>query len=547
MEKKITFGPALSGLFLWVAWVLITPLGGFLFFVFLLFLGLMEAGSVFGTPSGIVAVAFLILGTIIGSLCGFLQWLVLRKRFPRSGLWVLTVLASWVLACEAIMFYPLDNPILIGRDLPVFMLALSALLASPFQYLLVRKLKHAAWWPLIVLVGWALAAAWSFYMIRESSLYFGVSSILGALMGGMLTGMGMLWLFYRPAERLHRLIGAAILTVALVVTGILVNELAFSQQTRSLSGHSSIIQAVAFNFDGTLLASAAMDGSVILREIPSGKILQQLNMNESGQLYSSTWIHQVAFNPDSSQLVAASGEGYLKIWDIASGELVFNRQIGQDGNYPCAIFSPDSLRLLAANNGSVNSASLWYIEGNLKAGSTPVPGFVYALGFSHGVAPAWMVESDENLVWMTAAGPIPYTSVEPGDAVLCAPRAALSTDGQHVAIPTGGLYTFERDRSITTIVYTPGISGGLHYVSGLHYLKGSWVNAMAFSPDGHFLVIASDWDKSIQVWETGDWTVVAKLRGGDTISAIAISPDGKTIVTGSHDGVVRLWRLPKAP
>ncbi|CCA70259.1 hypothetical protein PIIN_04198 [Serendipita indica DSM 11827] len=62
------------------------------------------------------------------------------------------------------------------------------------------------------------------------------------------------------------------------------------------------------------------------------------------------------------------------------------------------------------------------------------------------------------------------------------------------------------------------------------------VNAIAFSPDGLQIVSGSD-DKTIRLWDLGE-----PLRGhGEWIYAIAFSPDGSSIVSGSRDKTIRLW------
>ncbi|MEA5515299.1 serine/threonine-protein kinase [Nodularia sp. UHCC 0506] len=69
------------------------------------------------------------------------------------------------------------------------------------------------------------------------------------------------------------------------------------------------------------------------------------------------------------------------------------------------------------------------------------------------------------------------------------------------------------------------------------------VNVVAISPDGRTVVSGSD-DKTIKIWDLPTGELIRTLRGhSDSIQAIAISPDGKTLVSGSDDHTIRLWNL----
>ncbi|KAK3619916.1 hypothetical protein LTR22_025802 [Elasticomyces elasticus] len=67
------------------------------------------------------------------------------------------------------------------------------------------------------------------------------------------------------------------------------------------------------------------------------------------------------------------------------------------------------------------------------------------------------------------------------------------------------------------------------------------VNAVAFSPDGKTVASGSR-DKTVGLWDAATGEEMQKLEGHDDwVNAVAFSPDGKTVASGSSDETVRLW------
>jgi len=71
------------------------------------------------------------------------------------------------------------------------------------------------------------------------------------------------------------------------------------------------------------------------------------------------------------------------------------------------------------------------------------------------------------------------------------------------------------------------------------WTTNSAVYAVAFSPDGTHIVSGSN-DKTIQVWDAQTGTTVAGPFHGHTreVTSVAFSPDGTNIVSGSWDNTI---------
>jgi len=71
----------------------------------------------------------------------------------------------------------------------------------------------------------------------------------------------------------------------------------------------------------------------------------------------------------------------------------------------------------------------------------------------------------------------------------------------------------------------------------------SAVSAVAFSPDGKTLASASD-DRTVGLWSVATHKSLGRLSGHtNTVRAVAFSPDGKTLASASDDDTVRLWSV----
>ncbi|MBE9100446.1 nSTAND1 domain-containing NTPase [Vacuolonema iberomarrocanum] len=73
------------------------------------------------------------------------------------------------------------------------------------------------------------------------------------------------------------------------------------------------------------------------------------------------------------------------------------------------------------------------------------------------------------------------------------------------------------------------------------------VLAVAFSPDGKTIVSGSD-DRTLRLWQLDGTPIGQPFHGHQaSVGSVAFSPNGKTIVSGSDDGTVRLWQLDGTP
>ncbi|MFD0584583.1 WD40 repeat domain-containing protein [Dactylosporangium darangshiense] len=70
-----------------------------------------------------------------------------------------------------------------------------------------------------------------------------------------------------------------------------------------------VVQSMAYNADGTLIATGLANTDVILWDAGSATIITRLNKHQRG-------VRAVAFSPDSKWLATGDGEGTVRLWRI---------------------------------------------------------------------------------------------------------------------------------------------------------------------------------------------------------------------------------------
>jgi WD40 repeat protein len=349
--------------------------------------------------------------------------------------------------------------------------------------------------------------------------------------------------------------GRALATTGLDNTAILWDVTDPTRPTRSatLTGHTSSVAAVVFDQDGAALTTADSDGTIARwrRASRAPASVATLTGHTSG-------VQAAAFSPDNRALATASFDRTVILWDITDPARPHRAATltGHTGPVRDVAFSPDGTSLASVGDDGITL--LWDVTDRLHphrlatlSASTPVTAVAFnpraALLVTAG---GKLLEDGWAALWDIADRSRPrklvFLSGIPGIR-LGTRNAVFSPDGKILAIPDG----------LRFILYSVAKSSAPVLLSkDDDTLRG---RGAAFSPDGKTLATtdgagtaalsrdAGLWDRNAGLWDITTPSRprhVADLAGhSGMLSGISFHPNGKLLATASQDSTAILWAV----
>ena len=295
-----------------------------------------------------------------------------------------------------------------------------------------------------------------------------------------------------------------------------------------LSGHSRSVNGVAFSPTDGGLASASSDGSIRLWEKDGDLRGQPLRAAED------TGYNAVTFSPDGATLVGVSDAWAVDLWDMSDPRQPILRQTKLE----CATrvaFSADG-RMFACGGGPEGTAvMLASFDGatakplsNAEAPDAYSEKVDVALSRDGGLLAA-AADYDGVELW-DVSRPAQPRLLWRSDAAY-ASAVAFAADGRLLAVSDDSdivLYDVTRSRKPRPVRRLLG--------------HADTVGALAFSPDGALLVSGSD-DSTVISWDVATGQAVGPPRSHPFwwINDVAFAADGVTFASAGDDGDVKLW------
>ena len=226
----------------------------------------------------------------------------------------------------------------------------------------------------------------------------------------------------------------------------------------------------------------------------------------------ATNMASVDFSPDGQEILTGAEYGKARLWSLSTGKVI--RVFDRPG---VAVFSPDGGQILIGNEmfdkNSGKELFLFEIGEYRKI----------KLIFSKQGQIAYL-DSDTLFLRTKRDGGWDLLKIEIPDAW----SLAFSPDGKEIATGTteglAQIWSTENGQELD------------------HFKKEAveWAESLAFSSDGQELLIGYEYEAIL--WSRRTKQAISHLTGfRHSINAVAFSPDGRSMLTGSRDGTTRLW------
>jgi len=258
------------------------------------------------------------------------------------------------------------------------------------------------------------------------------------------------------------------------------------KKKRMLAREKSGINCLSFHPDGKTIASASWSGNVMIRDVHRGQTVHAFEGHDRP-------VMSLHFSPDGKLLATAGMDKIIKVWNLKTGKLA-TTLAGHDAWVSCVRFSPDG-KLIASVTGGINSTlKLWNVQSGREVHSMRVhkrmP--VYALAF------------------------------HPGEKIL----ATSSLDG---TIRFWDVRTHKEMRTIRVNDQTT---------------RFDQISDIVFSRDGKTMYSTQLGD--VRRWDVATGVEVGRLNFDSPaawVRDLALSSDGRFLVTANNNGTVYLLRL----
>jgi WD40 repeat protein len=288
-----------------------------------------------------------------------------------------------------------------------------------------------------------------------------------------------------------------------------------------LQGHEGVVQALLFAPDSEALLSAGKDGTLRAWE-PWG----------DGQVIDGDGapVLAFAFSDDGRWLAKGGADGTLALWDYAERNVKISRSAG--GAVTALAFLPGSAAVAFGVGGeagrelqSFAGVRAWDWQNNqIRSLPTGHAGTAIVALDLHRERRLLAAVGQNRLLtlWnMTRSEPARF-----GLKSTC--RAlAFTPDGKTLAATADWkitLYDTERGQELQTLVGHKGV-----------------VSALAYSPDGRYLVSGS-WDKTVKVWEAASGREIASFAWpAGRVYSVTVAPDGLRAAAAGDTGTIVVW------
>lgn len=290
---------------------------------------------------------------------------------------------------------------------------------------------------------------------------------------------------------------------------------------RRSEGHAGFIRHAAFHPDESLFITGGDDGLIILWDPASGAELRRFTEHTAA-------ITGIVFSADEQTVYSSDESGMLLVWDIRSGAVLSKPVIGARTITKISLRSDGQVLAIGHDDGIVSlwDTSTWVQQKQLDVGEGKVISLAFRV-LSNSQFTLVTATLDLHLrEWDVQTGQMIHTE-SLGDK---ASNLIISADG-HIAAMCQG----PNNRYVLLDSWT-------HIPSETLVDESKELRAFAFSPDNQ-QVLVGYYSGELHLLNMPFSGQLRQFRQDVPQFALALSPDGRRLITGRMDGTALSWDL----
>lgn len=308
--------------------------------------------------------------------------------------------------------------------------------------------------------------------------------------------------------------------------------------------HADRVNAIAYSPNGAKLVTASRDGTAKVWDLGNGReILTYRGHRESPvdpkAQANVLRVSDVAFSPDGKS-IASVCENELHVWNAVTGKATsqITRKDNPEKPFKALAWSPDGQSVAAGGDDQV--VRVYHLEAEKPTFvSSPQAGRIEGLAFAPN---GKLIASVNNVGQLTVYCPGAANPISLGTPVSNTGEAydvAFTAD-------SSGLLTAGKDAraKLTAGPKSDGQNDGNTAQTLREYLGHTEaVRSLDVSPDGKTMVTGSA-DRTVRVWDVTSGKQVRSFQGHIAeVVAVALRPDSRQVASAAEDGTIRLWEL----
>ena len=335
-----------------------------------------------------------------------------------------------------------------------------------------------------------------------------------------------------------------------------------------LKGHNDKVLALTLSPDGKRIISASSDKTIRVWDIYTGKLISSFSFDYKGdmvEIYNSYDLNKV-LSHDKKLLTSYWGTDSIRIYDIENGRQYGKTLRGHTDIINSVVFSYNGKYIISSSNDK--TVRIW----DIKSGEQIGPPFEHesrvtfstfnsdnkyiVSALADNTIQIWDIKRGivvEKIETNTSRDIVNIEISPNGKMICCVVEYLQELQNFHIRSIDTDLgksnnsgYFFSSD-SRRIVVKNQGNFSIYNLKTGIKEKKSfeghtDFVNSALFSPDGNFVVSASD-DKTIRIWDANTGEEIGKpfIGHSDDILCATFTCDGKKIVSASADKTIRIW------